>query len=524
MFTPVRHPRFLLLYPALQFAPDEQAKPDGSLSLPYLAGALRTAGYEVRILDVAVGNDRDRLEDGFHRTKDLPTGLIRVGISEQRIAEELADADVIGVSSVFTPQTSMALALLRLVREVAPDRILIAGGVNARSLRDRFFDAGADVIFLSESEESIVDFASCLRGKVLLSEVGGIAYRDDIGRQVVQPPRRIVTDLDELPMPSWDLLPLDKYWSIARPHGGQFPASQSIRYGSVLTSRGCPYRCRYCHVSTERSDGPFGGIGTFRVHSIERVVRELATVQGLGVDHVFFEDDSLLANKARASRLFREVARMGLRLADVNGINVAHLFERRGGSMAPDRVLIELLAEAGFGWLTLPFESASPRLIAKYASSKWDPAKTDAGALIRACTEAGIRTVGNYMIGYPDETVEEMQETVRMARRHVDEGMNHALFFNVMPFPGSELFEEAIAGGQLPRDFDPDVMKWTRAVLRHTPVSRETLEAMRQLAFLAVNRSEYVDYKLGHRVTRLVGGEGGAAHADRNGTPKWPTL
>lgn len=507
MPDPVRNPRFLLVYPPLQFAPDEQAKPDGSLSLPYLAGALRRAGYDVRILDLAVGTDDDPLDAGFHNTRELDSGLIRVGLSEERIALEIEEADVVGVTSIFTPQTSMALSLIALVKRVAPNKTVVAGGVNARSLRRRFFRAGADVVFLSEAEKAVVAFAESMRGKRSRADVPGIAILDDAGREVVTPPAPVVTNLDTLAMPAWDLLPLRKYWGIARPHGGQFPEGEPIRYGSVLTSRGCPYRCSYCHISKEGRGTVSGAIGTWRAHAVDRVIEELQVLRDLGVRQVFFEDDSLLANKSRAVRLFREAAGLGLSLADVNGVGVAHLLEREGGRLRADRRFLAVLSEAGFTWLTLPFESASPRLVAKYASSKWDPVHTDTSELIRACSEAGIHTVGNYMIGHPDETLEEVYDTVRMAKRHVDEGLDHALFFSVMPFPGSVLFDEAVARGQLPRDFDPDAMKWTRSILEGTPVSREALEGMRQLAWLTVNRTEYVDYKLGHRVTRLPGND-----------------
>src|SRR5947209_3197169 len=99
------NPRFLLMYSALQFGPEEMAKPDGSLSLPYLAGALREAGYEVKILDVSVGDDDQPLEETFFRTEFLPSGLIRCGMSREQIAKKIADFDVIGVSSIFTTQT-----------------------------------------------------------------------------------------------------------------------------------------------------------------------------------------------------------------------------------------------------------------------------------------------------------------------------------------------------------------------------------------------------------------------------------
>ncbi len=81
----IKQPRFLLMYSALQFAPEEMAKPDGSLSLPYLAGALREAEYDVDILDVSVGGRNDKLEDTFFNTSHLPSGLIRVGMSRERI-------------------------------------------------------------------------------------------------------------------------------------------------------------------------------------------------------------------------------------------------------------------------------------------------------------------------------------------------------------------------------------------------------------------------------------------------------
>src|SRR3990170_8192573 len=152
----MREPRFLLMYSPLQFAPQDTVKPDGSLSLPYIGGALRDAGFEVSLLDASVGTEHDDLKDTFFRPVKLPSGLIRVGMSRERLAAEIADYDVIGISSIFTMQTTMILDLIRLVKEVDPDKLVVAGGVNARCLSERFFDAGADLICLSEAERTIV--------------------------------------------------------------------------------------------------------------------------------------------------------------------------------------------------------------------------------------------------------------------------------------------------------------------------------------------------------------------------------
>lgn len=494
------HPRFLLLYSPLQFGEGEIAKPDGSLSLAYVAGALREAGYEVKILDCSVGEDIDDLQETFFRSTPLPSGLYRVGLSPEKIAERMADYDVIGISSIFCPQTAMVLEIVRLAKQLDPEKLVVAGGVNARSLRSMFFRSGVDVIALSEAEGTIIQIAEALRGKRTLTQTPGIAFIDELGQEVVNPSATPMIDLDGLPMPAWDMLPLKQYWDISRPHGGQFPEGQRIQYASLQTSRGCPYQCMYCHISKEDENGVSGNIGKYRLKSIDRVIRELETLKALGVEYVFFEDDSLFAKKNRAYKLFDLVKAMGMKLLDVNGINIAHMQRNYGGKLGADEEFIGVLADAGFSFLTLPFESASQRLLDKYSTSKWQVRLTNTAQLLKSLDAHKIRAAGNYMIGYPDETEMEIEETILMAKRHVDEGLNHALFFTVVPFPGSRLYDMAIANGQLDAEFDPDTMRWTRSIMRGLAMPAESLERIRQLAWLTVNRTDYVRYKIGQRV------------------------
>lgn len=495
------NPRFLLMYPPLQFAPEEQAKPDGSLSLPYVAGSLRRAGYDVKILDCSVGDDEDSLSDTFYRSTVLPSGLLRVGMSPERIAKVVANYDVIGISSIFTTQTSMVLSIIRLVKEVDPTKLVIAGGVNARNLRDRFFHAGVDAIVLSEAETTIIEIAEALRGKRDFTSIPGLAFRDQQGREVLNPSGPPLMDLDDLPFPAWDMLPLQKYWDISRPHGGQYPEGKRIQYASLQTSRGCPFQCLYCHISKEEEGSAYGELGKYRMKSIDRVLQELAILKGLGVEYVFFEDDSLFAKKKRAYEMFKLVREMGLHLADVNGINLCHLQKNYNGRLGIDTEFIEVLADAGFMFLTLPFESASQRLLNKYSSGKWTIDTLDTRELLKSLERVGMKGAGNYMIGYPDETSAEIYDTILMAKRHVEQGLNHALLFAVVPFPGTILYDIVTANGQLDPNFDTDKMKWTRSILKNLAIPADALEHMRQLAWLTVNRSEFVDYKIKMRVS-----------------------
>lgn len=488
--------RFLLLYPPLQFAPGEIAKPDGSLSLAYVAGALRRAGYEARIVDGAVGENGQPPADTFFRTTPLPTGLRRVGMSTESILAIAADYDVVGISSIFTPQTTTCLDLARAIRHAMPDKLILAGGVNARHLRRRFFESGVDVIALSEAEETIVRLARALDGHGRITDVPGIAFLDETGgREIVNPAAAITTDLDELPLPAWDLLPLQQYWAISRPHGGSFDPGVNVRYASLQTSRGCPFHCTYCHISQEDDGTPSGNIGRFRVKSVDRVVEELHILDDLGVEHVFVEDDSLLAKKPRAMQLLRTIKDMGFDILDVNGVNVCHLLANRNGRLDIDTDIIGAMAAAGFRHLALPFESGSQRMIDQYGSGKWRIDQVDTKRLIGAFTEAGIRVSGNYMIGYPGETVGEIFETIKLARRHVDQGLDYAAFFTVVPFPGTALFDMAIRDGYLDANFDPDAMRWTKSIMRNLAMEPDALEHVRHLAWMTVNRPDYVDYK-----------------------------
>ena len=197
---------------------------------------------------------------------------------------------------------------------------------------------------------------------------------------------------------------------------------------------------------------------------------------------------------------------MGFELADVNGINICHLLKKKNHRLEVDMEFIDNIAEAGFRWLHLPFESGNKRLIEKYSSNKWNIEKTNTEEMIKSCNDAGIHTAGNYIIGYPDETIEEIYTTVLFAKMHIDQGLNHAAIFAMVPFPGTRIYEMCLELGMIDPDFDTDDMKWTKSSLRNTPVSPEALEYMRQMAWLTVNRREFVDYKIGIRVNTPVEG------------------
>jgi radical SAM superfamily enzyme YgiQ (UPF0313 family) len=489
------NPRVLLLYPPNQSLPGTMCKPNGSLAYPSLAGALRRHGTEVGLFDACVGNDADDLNEAFYNSPcELPSGLVRTGVSDERILSEVAGYDIIGITSIFTEQETMVLRAARLIRDAFPDKVIVSGGVNARSRLLRFFAAGFTAVCLSESEETITQIVDAARLSRIpdFSSISGIATMHE-GRVRVNAIRadQIRWDLDSLPVPAWDLLPNRRYWSIGRPHGGVFEPQKELRYGSLMTSLGCPFHCAYCHIAGERDDSISGPIGRYRVKSDDRVLMELDTLKSLGVKQVFIEDDSLLGDKKRCIRLLGKIRGVGLDILDVNGVNVIHLLKR----WKPDHEILQSLVAAGFTEIVLPFETGNLRIMRKYASNKLDIEKSDIAALIAACKDYGLRITGNYMLGYPDETLPEIQNTIQMARNHISSGLDAANFFLVMPLPGTPLYDMACAQGHIDPDFNPDTMNWTRANMTNTAVPARQLEEIRDQAWEEMNRPEFKQYK-----------------------------
>lgn len=503
----LKNPKVTLLYPPHQSWPGATVKPNGSLAYPSLAGALLEKGYEVQIFDATVGNEKDDLMTMFYVSTPLPSGLLRTGVSDERILEEIADSEIVGLTSIFSEQETMVLTCAKLIKKHYPEKLLIAGGVNARNRLEQFFSAGIDVVCVSEAERTIVQIAEVIAGgRRDFSKIGSVAYRN--GDQIVinkTRPEDVIVNLDELPMPAWHLLPNERYWEIGRPHGGHSVdgyAKGELRYASLQTSLGCPFACDFCHVAGEVDGSVAGDIGKFRIKSDERVLAEIAELKKLGVRQIYIEDDSLFGRRNRGINLMRKIKGHGLEILDVNGVNVIHLLRRN----KPDREIIECLAEAGFKEIALPFESGNKRIIEKYVSNKWDVENSDIAGLIALCKEYGLTTSGSYILGYPDETREEIQNTIELARSHVAAGLDSAHFMCILPLPGTPLFEMATKNGNLPPDFNIDRMHWMRANMVNTPVPPHELEEIRNRAWEDINPAAFKEARRAWTAKELAKG------------------
>lgn len=489
----IKDPRFLLMYSPQWFDTRFGAvKPEGSLGIMYLASALRANGYEVEILDCCVGNARYSLQETIYRQTHMDNGMVRVGMDIHEILKEAEDFDIIGISSLFTAQTRMVEETISALVRAYPKKLIILGGVNARSQLDRFFNVGAHIICMSEAEATIIEIADILRkGSNDFSKVRGIAFKENGHIRVTQPALALI-NLDDLPIPAWDMLPLQRYWDIARPHGSVFSQENPYRYAPAMTSRGCPFKCAFCHISSEKAlSDVFGAIGVLRFKTPERVLQEMLILKQQGVEYIFLEDDSLLGKKARAVQIFTLIRDLHLRLGDVNGINLAHMFTMRKGKLVVDEELLETMVSAGFEDLQFPVESGSQRIIDTYATGKLNLEKHDITALIKKTKQLGIKIGGNYTFGYPDETLDEMNATIDIAKRHIEAGLDKANFVIITPFPGTQFYDYVVAHDLFLPGIDIGMLDWMRPSIK-TLIAPSTLEHVITEVWRNINHPERI--------------------------------
>ena len=192
-------------------------------------------------------------------------------------------------------------------------------------------------------------------------------------------------------------------------------------------------------------------------------------------------------------KLLNLLKKYPFKLADVNGVNIINLFKNQNGKYVVDEELLYALFDAGFRKISLPFESGSQRILDKYSLKKWNIEKCDTINLIKKLNKVGIVADGNFMIGYPDEDFEELTNTFMLAKKQMDVGMIACQFFMVQPFPGSALFDESIANGQLSPSWDWDEMGWSKGSQFNQPkIDKKILKYCWSLVWKLLNNEDRV--------------------------------
>ena len=324
--------KVLVVEPPNQHYADDMARPNGSLGPTYIVGALREHGITADYVDGTIGPVDGDFKSTFYNTIEQENGTVRYGMTPDQLAEVISGYDVVATSSTFTLQTRMHFEIASIAKKIASDRgrpiLVVSGGVNARALNRHFLANGFDVIALGDGEKTIVEIVEeFCQPNPDFSKIDGIVIKQDdqiVVKPVVSGPAQ--SNIDHLPYPAWDSLPLQAYrdlgviWSGARMPG--------VTFAPFQTSRGCQDKCTFCHISMEKLQTDLlGRIGFLRGFSNERIDEDLKRASDMGISYLYFADDNLFYNKRRLFELAPIFQREDMRYGNPNGVNIRFLFK-----------------------------------------------------------------------------------------------------------------------------------------------------------------------------------------------------
>jgi radical SAM superfamily enzyme YgiQ (UPF0313 family) len=382
--------------------PDRSGVRAPNLPLGYLASACEAAGHEVALADVT---QRGRTPADVER-------------------QVLEGWDVVGFQA-YSAGVDEARRLARRLRAERPATRILFGGRHASALPGELMaqEPAIDAVLASECEETLPLLLQRLGAGEEPADVANAWYRRN--GDVLRGPAGPLPDLDRIAFPSWRLFEPGLY--PVTPQGGFLKA---LPAAPVITSRGCPYTCRFCASGVN-------GSRAVRFRDPESVVDEMdLLVRRYGVREIQFLDDNLTLKKSHAMAVAEAILRRGLRVAISipNGVRLDRL----------DRDVVTALESAGCYSLTVGIDSGSPRVLAAMDRAITVEKMLEGLEVIKRHTR--IRTTGNFILGLPGETSEDLRKTIDFA---CAAPLDRAYFGYYLPLPGSELFDELRAAGRL---------------------------------------------------------------------------
>lgn len=409
------------------------------LGLMYIASYLRSKEKNVEI----------NILDG--RCKD---------ISQEKLIRFILNysPDFLGITCMHAEKDEMH-ALIKAVKNKLPKFTIVLGGPYASAdYRNVAKDENIDFVVVGEGEETFYDLVkSSCAGYKSLPEIKGLVYRQD-GEIKFNGYGDFINDLDSLPFPAWDLINLNDYF-----YGKKKALENSLqihqRAVSMLSSRGCPYQCTYCH-------NIFGK--KFRARSPENILSEIEfLIDNYGIREIEFLDDSFNIDKLRAEKFFSLIIERNLKIKMCfsNGIRLDRIDDRA----------LDLMKKAGVYRVNYGIESASERI---QKMIKKDLKIGIVKEVIAKTVKKGILCGGFFMLGFSTETEEEVMRTIKLA---ISSKLHTAAFAIVTPFPSTEMFYQGIADKKI---FNTtDFYDAQKVSVNLSEVSNKRLEELRRYAY-----------------------------------------
>ncbi len=370
------------------------------LSLLALAGPLLQYGYEVKLIDADA--DEDYL---------------------LQIEETARDVICVGISSMTGYQIEGGLQVSRMIKKKYPKIPIVWGGYHPSLLPEQTASNDyVDAVVRGQGEITFTEIVRHLDCGKTLDGILGVTYQR--GKEMIVNLDRPFEDINKFPPLPYQLLDFGKYSN---------PTKPGIRNVTYPASQGCPHRCGFCAVQSVFK-------GKWFSLTPDRILNDLENlVQKQAVEHISFLDSNFFVSSRRVQAICEGIMARKLKIS-WNALGRTETVARL------DEKLFELLRASGCKMILVGAESGSDRilnLIGKGAIVE------DAINCVTKCKENDIRCDSSFMIGLPDETNEDVKETLKLIKRikSIQKESYVGRIFFYTPYPGTQLYDKALAKG-----------------------------------------------------------------------------
>ena len=426
--------------------------------LACIAGYLRANGHEVRIFDcIAEGYDNEEYleysygELSYISEYDIPDTssesiYIEYGADRQDIFTVMDEfePDVVGVSCLMSLRHFHACMTIKDIKYYNPKVITVIGGNHPSAMPDLVLKECGDALdhlVIGEGEIAMLKIANGATDKIIYGEP---------------------VDLDSAPVPAHDLLPLEKYkeiWDQSQYHF--YPA---VKYTIINTSRGCANGCEHCPHEVVFGKG-------WRKRSLAKIEEEILFVKSLGVEEVQIHEYNGFMSKTFMRQVAAIMKRHSMRWNVPIGVWIKQL----------DEDYIMMLKKSGMNCIDLAIESINKEVLTTMPGKDVDIYHAE--DVVDWCKKAGLYINAFFMIGFENQTLMDMWETVKYA---ISLQIDTAVFFIAQPLPGTKLWDKAkFIGG-----FHPFMLRYGKCNTTSELWNPSDVEFIRH-----TGRKMFLDYK-----------------------------
>lgn len=345
-----------------------------------------------------------------------------------------------------------ALQSARVVRKKCPSAHIVMGGVHVWIYPEETLgQKEVDSVALSEGEYTLLELSQALSQKSSLWGIKGLWFKQE-GKIIRNPMREPEKNPDRFPFP-------DR--SEFAPRQYRLSADRLAPAAIIITGRGCPFHCTFC-CSLDHN---------YRERSPENIVQEMLLCKELGYRSVDFYDDTFNITRKRVMAVCDKILAREVELPWICRCRVNNV----------DEEMISRMAEAGCERIQFGIESASQEILDRI---KKGITIEQSRSAVRLAQKHGILALGYYMLGFPGEKIEQAKATIRFA---FELNTDFAVFQNLFPAPGSEIYSQALAdpqfGGDYLREFARNPAPRFKVKIWETAVSEQKLSRLLSRAY-----------------------------------------